>query len=70
MKSTTTTTLSWSSTTGKSEINNNWVCRTSDCDPIPILLVQPTVKTAEDYSRLRIELMFKESTAADTIGKK
>lgn len=42
---------------GKSEILNNWIGYTIDHAPGPMLVVQPTVETAEKYSKQRIEPM-------------
>lgn len=42
---------------GKSEILNNWIGYTIDHAPAPMLLVEPTVETAEKYSKQRIEPM-------------
>jgi phage terminase large subunit GpA-like protein len=55
--------LMWGAQTGKSEIGNNWIGYTIDHDPIPMFLMQPTVKTAEGYSRDRIEPMIKACPA-------
>lgn len=46
-----------SSQTGKSEIELNMIGSIIDNDPGPILYVQPTDKTAEDYSKRRIAPM-------------
>lgn len=42
---------------GKSEILNNWIGYSIDHAPGPMLVVQPTVETAEKYSKQRIEPM-------------
>lgn len=42
---------------GKSEILNNWIGYSIDHAPAPMLLVEPTVDTAEKYSKQRIEPM-------------
>lgn len=42
---------------GKSEILNNWVGYTIDHAPAPMLLVEPSIGTAERYSKQRIEPM-------------
>lgn len=46
-----------SSQVGKSEIELNMMGRAMDCDPGPMLYVQPTDKVAEDYSKRRIAPM-------------
>ena len=46
-----------SSQVGKSEIELNMMGRAIDCDPGPMLYIQPTEDTAEDYSKRRIAPM-------------
>lgn len=46
---------------GKSEILNNWVGYVIDHAPSPMLLVQPSIGTAERYSKQRIEPMIDAS---------
>lgn len=46
-----------SSQVGKSEIELNMLGRAIDIDPGPILYIQPTDKTAEDYSKRRVAPM-------------
>lgn len=50
-----------SSQVGKSEIINNAIGYYIDVDPSPILLVQPTVDIAEDYSKRRIAPMIRDT---------
>ena len=52
---------------GKSEILNNWVGYTIDHAPAPMLLVEPSIGTAERYSKQRIEPMLE---AAPTLREK
>lgn len=59
-----------SSQVGKSELINNMLGYTIDNDPGPILFVQPTDKTAEDYSIRRIAPMIaKCPTLRDKVYK-
>ena len=75
--------LMWGAQTGKSEIGNNWMGYTIDHDPVPTILMQPTVETAQDYSRVRIDRMIadcprllekcgpqKSRSGASTLGRK
>lgn len=48
---------------GKSEILNNIIGYFIDYDPSPILLIMPTVDTAEDYSKDRIAPMIRDTPA-------
>lgn len=50
-----------SSQVGKSEIINNIIGYYIDIDPGPILLVQPTIDIAQDYSKRRIALMIADT---------
>lgn len=50
-----------SSQVGKSEVINNSIGAYIDTDPGPILLVQPTVDNAEDYSKRRIAPMMRDT---------
>lgn len=50
-----------SSQVGKSEIINNIIGYYIDIDPCPILLIQPTVDIAEDYSKRRISPMIRDT---------
>lgn len=52
-----------SSQVGKSEIINNIIGYFIDYDPSPILLIMPTVDTAEDYSKDRIAPMIRDTPA-------
>jgi phage terminase large subunit GpA-like protein len=61
---------------GKSDIMNNVIGRFAHLDPCPIMMVQPTDATAQDYSKSRISPMirdtnvlqglFRESKSRDT----
>ncbi|WP_134212283.1 phage terminase large subunit family protein [Pelotomaculum propionicicum] len=55
-----------SSQTGKSEVVNNIIGRFIDVDPCPILMVQPTIETAEDYSKRRITPMIADTEVLTT----
>ena len=50
-----------SSQIGKSEIINNIIGYFIDIDPGPLLLVQPTIEIAQDYSKRRITPMIKDT---------
>jgi phage terminase large subunit GpA-like protein len=50
-----------SSQVGKSEIVNNIAGYFIDNDPCPILMIQPTIEMAEDYSKRRLAPMFKDT---------
>lgn len=50
-----------SSQVGKSEIINNTIGYYIDVDPCPMLLVQPTIESAEDYSKRRIAPMIRDT---------
>lgn len=52
-----------SSQVGKSEIINNIIGYFIDYDPSPILLIMPTEKIAEDYSKDRIASMIRDTPA-------
>lgn len=52
-----------SSQVGKSEIINNIIGYFISYDPSPILLIMPTVDTAEDYSKDRIAPMIRDTPA-------
>jgi phage terminase large subunit GpA-like protein len=48
---------------GKSDIMNNVIGRFSHLDPGPIMMIQPTIDLAEDYSKSRISPMIRDSKA-------
>ena len=50
-----------SSQVGKSEIINNVIGYFIDVDPGPLLMIQPTIEVAEDYSKRRISPMIKDT---------
>lgn len=52
-----------SSQVGKSEIVNNIIAHFIDCDPGPMLLIQPTIDLAESYSKERIAPMIRDTDA-------
>lgn len=47
---------------GKSDIMNNVIGRFACLDPAPILMIQPTITMAEDYSKSRIAPMIKATS--------
>ena len=51
---------------GKSEFLNNTVGFVIDVDPSPILMLQPTIEAAEDYSKDRIAPMFRDTPSLRT----
>lgn len=50
-----------SSQVGKSEIINNTIGYYIDIDPGPLLMIQPTIEVAEDYSKRRIAPMITDT---------
>ncbi len=46
---------------GKSEIINNILGYYIDCDPGPMMMVQPTIEMAQDYSKRRLAPMFRDT---------
>lgn len=46
---------------GKSDMMNNVIARFSQLDPGPIMMMQPTVDLAEDYSKSRIAPMIRDT---------
>lgn len=46
---------------GKSDIMNNVIGRFAHIDPAAIMMIQPTITDAEDYSKSRISLMIKDT---------
>jgi phage terminase large subunit GpA-like protein len=46
---------------GKSEALNNALGFYADCDPCPIMMLQPTIKMGEDYSKDRIAPMIRDT---------
>lgn len=48
---------------GGSEAGNNWVAYAIDRDPGPMMVVQPTVGLAEDYSKQRFAPMIRDTPA-------
>ncbi len=49
-----------SSQIGGSEVGNNWVGYVMDRAPGPMMMVQPTIEIAEDYSKQRIAPMLRD----------
>lgn len=52
--------LMWASQTGKTELINNVIGFFMDADPSPILVVQPTIERAEDWSKERLVPMIRD----------
>ena len=48
---------------GKSEIINNIIGYYIDCDPGPMLMIQPSIDMAQDYSKRRIAPMIRDTEA-------
>ena len=59
--------LEFSAQTGKSEIIMNMMGRTIDLDPCPMMMVQPTQDTAEEFSKRRVSSMI---SACPTLRRK
>jgi len=53
--------MMWGSQLGKSEIENNICGYYLEHDPSPILILQPTIEAAEDYSKDRIFPMIRDT---------
>ena len=64
--------LMWPSQSGKSEICNNWIGYTAHYDPVPIIMMQPTVNAAKRYSKMRIDKMVQDTPVLHSLfgGKK
>lgn len=52
---------------GKSDIMNNVIGRFAHLDPSPILMIQPTIDMAQDYSKSRISPMIQDTKVLKTI---
>lgn len=52
---------------GKSDIMNNVVGRFAHLDPAPILMIQPTIDMAQDYSKSRISPMIQDTRVLKNI---
>ncbi len=52
---------------GKSDIMNNVVGRFAHLDPAPIMMIQPTVEMAQDYSKSRIAPMIQDTKVLNNI---
>jgi len=55
--------LMWGAQTGKTRIGSNWLGYLVDCNPGPVMIVQPTIDMAKRYSRQRLAPMIEESPA-------
>lgn len=52
--------LMWGAQLGKSEIGNNWVGAIPMISPGPVMIVQPTLEIARDFSKKRIKPLIEE----------
>ena len=52
---------------GKSDIMNNVIGRFAHIDPAAIMMIQPTIDMAEDYSKSRIAPMLKDTKALNNL---
>lgn len=52
---------------GKSDIMNNVIGRFAQLDPCPIMMIQPTVDLAEDYSKSRIAPMIRDTKSLNKL---
>ena len=53
--------LMWGAQTSKTTIGSNWLGYLVDCNPGPVMIVQPTIDMAKRYSRQRLAPMIEES---------
>lgn len=53
--------LMWSSQTGKSDVQNNIIGYYTHIEPSPIMMVQPTLDKAKEYSKDRVGPMYRDS---------
>lgn len=56
-----------SSQIGKSDIMNNVIGRFAHLDPCPIMMIQPTIDMAQDYSKTRISPMLRDTKVLSKI---
>ncbi|EJP28302.1 phage terminase large subunit GpA [Selenomonas sp. FOBRC9] len=56
-----------SSQVGKSDIMNNVIGRFAHLDPCAIMMIQPTIEMAQDYSKTRISPMIRDTKALSRI---
>ena len=52
---------------GKSDIMNNVIGRFAHLDPCPIMMIQPTIEMAQDYSKTRISPMLRDTTVLNRL---
>ena len=52
---------------GKSDIMNNVIGRFAHLDPCAIMMIQPTIEMAEDYSKSRISPMIRDTKALSSL---
>lgn len=57
----------WASQLGKSEILNCIIGRFAHLDPCPIMMIQPTIEMAEDFSKTRISPMIRDTKVLSSI---
>ena len=56
-----------SSQIGKSDMMNNVIGRFAHLDPCAIMMIQPTIDMAQDYSKTRIALMIRDTKVLNTL---
>ena len=52
---------------GKSDIMNNVIGRFAHLDPAPIMMIQPTIDMAQDYSKSRIAPMLRDTKVLNNL---
>lgn len=62
-----TVVLMWSSQTGKSDVQNNVIGYYTHIEPSPIMMVQPSLEKAKEYSKDRVGPMYRDSPALATL---
>ena len=50
---------------GKSDIMNNVIGRFAHLAPTPIMMIQPTIETSQDYSKSRIAPMIRDNKSIE-----
>ena len=51
----------------RSDIMNNVIGRFAHLDPCPIMMIQPTIEMAQDYSKTRISPMLRDTTVLNRL---
>ena len=57
----------WAAQTGKSRLMLNVIGRFSHLDPCPIMMVQPTIEMAQDFSKSRIAPMLRDTKVLNNL---